>query len=430
MEKARRRSVANRRQDRRHERGSVLAYTVLSVLFLFFAVGLGVDLSHLYLAKTELQNAADAAALAGASALRIPTPERISTAVDRAVSTMNLNKYNFNNRNLSDVTPAAAERALVEFAINLAGPYVSETTAQGNPTSYRFVRVTTPSVPINVLFAIPILGTTKNLNAKATSGLSVPGNVKFCPAPLSAVECDPADPACAFAAEFQGTCPTSGIQTYSDGTTCDPTKKFCKGCTYTIRYKGSTGPSPGNYDGLDCGGTLRDGLASTGDDCKCGNINPGDNVTIDTKTGVNAGPVAQGLNVRFDQYGAGGLQYDPSIPPDTNIAEGTSPDKGKTWTGITWAQYSAGSPTTAPSHLPGLAGRRVLVIPIIKNTSFGGGKSTVQVSSTGAFFMQSEAIQSNGDVKVEYIGNSFNNVVGLDPSGTSSTNVVTPVLYR
>ena len=38
------------------ERGSVLAYTVLSALFLFFAVGLGVDLSHLYLAKTELQN--------------------------------------------------------------------------------------------------------------------------------------------------------------------------------------------------------------------------------------------------------------------------------------------------------------------------------------------------------------------------------------
>jgi hypothetical protein len=72
----------------------------------------------------------------------------------------------------------------------------------------------------------------------------------------------------------------------------------------------------------------------------------------------------------------------------------------------------------------------VLVIPIIKNTSFGTGKSTVQVGSTGAFFMQSEAIQSNGDVKVEYIGNNFTNVVGLDPSGTSSTNVVTPVLYR
>ena len=55
--------------SRRGERGSVLAYTVLSLLFLFLAVGLGVDLSHLYSVHTEIQNAADAAALAGASAL-------------------------------------------------------------------------------------------------------------------------------------------------------------------------------------------------------------------------------------------------------------------------------------------------------------------------------------------------------------------------
>ena len=34
---------------RQKERGSVLAYTVVSALFLFMAVGLGVDLSHLYL---------------------------------------------------------------------------------------------------------------------------------------------------------------------------------------------------------------------------------------------------------------------------------------------------------------------------------------------------------------------------------------------
>jgi uncharacterized membrane protein len=53
--------------NRKGERGSVLAYTVMSAFFLFLAVGLCVDLSHLYLAKTELQNSADAAALAGAS---------------------------------------------------------------------------------------------------------------------------------------------------------------------------------------------------------------------------------------------------------------------------------------------------------------------------------------------------------------------------
>ena len=58
--------------QRKNERGNVLAYTVISVLFLFLAVGLGADLSHLYLVKNELQNAADSAALAGASALLMP----------------------------------------------------------------------------------------------------------------------------------------------------------------------------------------------------------------------------------------------------------------------------------------------------------------------------------------------------------------------
>ena len=58
--KLKRHSRASRRKG---ERGNVLAYTVLSALFLFLAVGLGVDLSHFYLAKTEMQNAADAAAL-------------------------------------------------------------------------------------------------------------------------------------------------------------------------------------------------------------------------------------------------------------------------------------------------------------------------------------------------------------------------------
>src|SRR6185295_7595528 len=111
--------------QRKNERGSVLAYTVISVLFLFLAVGLGADLSHLYLVKTELQNAADAAALAGASALLLPADQRIPTAVQRAVDTMNKNKYNFNNEQLDQVMSKADMANLVTFAVNLDGPYVN-----------------------------------------------------------------------------------------------------------------------------------------------------------------------------------------------------------------------------------------------------------------------------------------------------------------
>src|SRR5262245_49477164 len=80
------------------ERGSILAMSAISMLAILLAVGLCVDISHMYLVGTELQNAADAAALAGASALD-STAGGIHKAVDRAVETMN--KFEFNR---TDVT--------------------------------------------------------------------------------------------------------------------------------------------------------------------------------------------------------------------------------------------------------------------------------------------------------------------------------------
>jgi len=50
----------------RGERGSILVITALSLVALVGFVGLALDLGHLYVVKTELQNAADAAALAAA----------------------------------------------------------------------------------------------------------------------------------------------------------------------------------------------------------------------------------------------------------------------------------------------------------------------------------------------------------------------------
>ncbi len=231
---------------RKAERGSVLAYTVLSVLFLFFAVGLGVDLSHLYLVKTELQNTADSAALAGASALTLPNNVRITTAVDRAINVMNLNRYNFDRRDYVNVMTLANQRALVRFAVNLSefdngGTGVSEATAAADPDDIRFVRVITPPVPVNIFFSIPLLGVSRNLTAKAVSGLSIPGNVSVCIAPLSAVY----DPNADMPAQHWGTSPIeagrgpndpqpvppSGPDPDGDGY-CNPKREFCKRCTY------------------------------------------------------------------------------------------------------------------------------------------------------------------------------------------------------
>src|SRR6185369_15648404 len=177
--------------NQKSERGNVLVYTVMSAFFLFMAVGLGVDLSHLYLAKTELQNAADASALAGASALKLSTTDKIPTAVSRATTIMGVNKYNFNNRALTDPP-------LIEFAKNLndTNSKTADAMTAQEKSAARFIRVTTPSVSINTFFAIPFLGVSTALTAKATAGLSVPGNVSACVTPLSAVSCPPSNPNC------------------------------------------------------------------------------------------------------------------------------------------------------------------------------------------------------------------------------------------
>src|SRR5215510_208682 len=97
--------------NKRGERGSVLAMSAISMLALLLATGLAVDISHFYTAKAELQNAADAAALAGASQLS-STSGGIKMAV--AEATKVLNKYDFK----SNLNISAAD---VSFANNLNG---------------------------------------------------------------------------------------------------------------------------------------------------------------------------------------------------------------------------------------------------------------------------------------------------------------------
>src|SRR5687768_5846392 len=161
------REIAANLSHRKKERGSVLVYTVISVLFLFLAVGLGADLSHLYMVRNELQNAADSAALAGASALLLPPDDRIPTSLQRAVDTLNKNKYNFNSQEFEEVLPKADHAALVTFAVNVDGPFMSAVAAAGND-NIRFVKVDTPTVNVNIFFSIPILGFARNMTSTAT----------------------------------------------------------------------------------------------------------------------------------------------------------------------------------------------------------------------------------------------------------------------
>ncbi|HEX6174841.1 MAG TPA: pilus assembly protein TadG-related protein [Candidatus Binatia bacterium] len=474
----------------KNQRGGVLAYTVLSALALFLAVGLGVDLAHLYTVKTELQNAADSAALAGASALDLPADAKIPESADRAVQILNNNKYNFNNKTFVSGTPDLATlrtqlRPYLRYAVNLSefdngGMGKTYEEAEADPDDIRFIQVITPNAPVDIYFALPILGGQRNLTARAVAGYSVPGNTEFCIFPLSAVSCDPGDANCKLecrktddpstpeidesepgckcdpsaadypqpeCTKYYGECPNNanyapipvadgGLDPDGDGF-CDPKREFCKGCTYTVRSEPAKGPAAGSYNILKCGDggkcETRMALAAYGScDCKA---SAGDPLSTDNEPGQAAGPVRQGINVRFDTYNGCDPATDPTCdpgcqpnptdhPPDSNIAEP-----------INYGQYSANPPNpflAPPDHPPGVAQRRVVVMPIVPLGEYtdGNGRQVVHPSGFAGFFIQKRVPNGSGDIKIEYMAEDIVDVIGFDPNSTNVTNVVTPVLYR
>jgi Flp pilus assembly protein TadG len=77
-----------RTTGRRNERGVVIIWTAFFMLMMLGFVAIGVDVAKVMATRTELQNAADAAALAGASAINLVTGQvRPDSALIRAQQT-------------------------------------------------------------------------------------------------------------------------------------------------------------------------------------------------------------------------------------------------------------------------------------------------------------------------------------------------------
>jgi Flp pilus assembly protein TadG len=369
-------------ETRKRERGSILATSAIGMLAILLAVGLGVDISRLYLAKTELQNAADAAALAAVSALDT-SPAGITKAVNRAVASMN--NYDFNN------TSVTFPRTNVLFATTLNGTYMEEglATAPATAKNIRFVKVTTPASAVPVSFAVSVLGNSKNLEATATAGFSVPLN-RICNfLPVSVIDY---------------------------GTPIAP------GQTYTFRAGPTGSVSPGNYQILAVAGEggkdVRIGLAAGVDRC----ASPGEEYAIDTKTGVTAGAVRQGLNTRFDEYQTSQVNPD-DMPPDTNIKEGIDYN--------TYKSPKSPSDIQTPKHT-GVDRRRIVIIPIVKEAEYDGGRNVVKFNRFGYFFLKNKVGSgSGGDLVAEYIPDPVLGQGGFDPDGPATDGLLAvPVLYK
>lgn len=394
---------------RLYQGGSILGVSAIAMLAILGVVGLAVDISHMYLVAAELQNAADAAALAGASALN-GGAGGIQTAIDRAITAMN--KYEFNK------TAVGLVEANVTFAAYLAdfgtgAEKTTKATAQAAAASMKFVKVSVPAKTVSTVVAkafMQVAGGTVpafTVGPSAVAGQSVGINsvCNFVP----------------FAIVQDGTASLT--------TTCANKTTFQQGCVYQSKLNSANGStiSGGDFILLNlasarAGTDLRSRMGIGVDLC----LQTSANVAVEIGNGTKAGQVRQGLNTRFDDYSGSGMNA-TDFPPDTNVKAG-----------INFTQYKSGSTSSsdfqAPTHSPALPDRRLLILPIIDASSFAAsGGATVSLTNFGAFFLQTVG-GGNSGVTIEYVNNNFNNITvgngGYVLGGAHLTGLTVPVLYR
>ena len=164
----------------RRQRGAIAIMFALTLLMLFGFLGLTLDLGATYDLKTELQNAADAAALAGAKDLN-GTATGVTNAVARAKSVAASNNHSY-SRSLTLVD------ADIGFASDPdATTWLSVGAAQGAPSGLLFIRVTAPTTSRNNWF-MQVAGGPASTAAKAEA---VAGRFSIGITPIGVCALDP-----------------------------------------------------------------------------------------------------------------------------------------------------------------------------------------------------------------------------------------------
>jgi hypothetical protein len=355
------------------------------------------------LTRTELQNAADAAALSAATQLN-GGDTGIDLAVARANDTINsqgiATKYNVG---ISSVT----------FAINLYDePYMSAAAAKVDPVNIRFVKVVTESHSTGMLFSSRALGPEWIEGREAVagnSGITASTLCDFFPAAVALADPSPT-PGTLLNLNFNQGTGTSAVLNDRD---------------YIIL----------EIDDITGNGNVETALLTAGLPNFCKRL--GDEIHMTPSSNPNNGPVSagDGNNTRFNDYANGYANLlQPNVyHPDFNIQEG-----------ITHQQYVNGSPLTGPSTntLYREAGRRMLIMPII----LPNGPPpllpeypayTANIQKWGLFFVRNKSvvIQGNcssnplcGALQVEVV-RTVGAMSPVVPTATSSS-LTLPVIYR
>lgn len=303
--------TAYRRHDR--EQGAIAIVLGLTLVILFAMGGLVLDLGHLYIAKAELQNGADSAALGGAVELD-QSADGLGRARDMAIKVAGKNRYDFS-------TALTINSSNISFGPGPDGPWQSASgiTNTTNAQGLTFIRVDTG----NKTFATYLMGIA-GIASTSTSGVAVAGRFVNDVTPIGVCAVDPAHKTA------QYTYAASGLTELVEF-------GFRRGVTYNLfglnPLGGSSDPylinpvdaPPGACNASHSSANSTAPFMCTGSSAV---ISSGSG-KVYTNTGLSATKIATALNSRFDVYGGASVCDPVTAPPDVNIKEypckGSSP---------------------------------------------------------------------------------------------------------
>lgn len=360
--------------NRRRERGSVLLLVVIAAAALIGIAGLALDASRLGYMKARLQSVADAMALAAAKGL--DDTGSTTAACEAARQSLIANAQGF--KELAQSLPSPVTCGDIQIQYSSVIPF---DTNQPGPA--RYVRVFLDDVAMGTSLAQALGFTTLDVSASAVAGPS---------APLAEV--------------------CSVLPIAVCGTAAKPNFGFVPGRVYLLKGKENIGDGTqfGDFHFLSMAGSgasvLRKDFA--GGFASCVPVVGG--VRYPIKSGGNVGPVAQGVNTRFNEYGSGltRQEYPPDVlwkgtgqPPTPLITVATDGTLRQGSKVIVWGtdvaapnrtdylnRLAAGGPYDSPL-LPAPNGgaflRREVAVPIANCSNISG--NTIEIRGAGCFFL-------------------------------------------
>ncbi len=398
------------------QNGIALVMFVIGLLGVLLIGGLALDSAHVMLNKTRLQNSVDAAALAAASVLDSSTSVTDAEAAARAVFAGN--SAAAGNREMNNLLAAAD--VVVEFSADL-DPFISGT----GPAEY--VRVSVQRTK----FMLPKwLVQVASMKSGATINKYVGASAVAGPSPTLGHVCDlvpliicgdPDQPAPFFGYQDDEVTVLKGGSKSGSSSTC-----------------GDIGS--GNFQLAQIGGSganvVRENLAGGYEGCSL----LGD--TIETSLGVEAGPVAQGINTRLGLY-AGPISpadYPPDVVTETpssdisydeaacNIMFDGEVVQDSGDIDFNYTNYQDRVAYEIFDHSPTLGGaydrRNMAVVIADCGTGSNTGQSSLPILGFGCFFLLQEVKQKGNEA--EMYGEFVADCNAKGAAGPLPTNVPGP----